>query len=97
MSESPSATPHVGQDHDDPVPNVRPLGYLAVGCGVLSILMAPTFFLSLFALPLGVLALALGLVALSEDSTKKMGAAALVLGVLAVPCAAAFLWMFLQY
>lgn len=72
-------------------PNVRPLGCLAVGCGVLSILMAPTVFLSVFAIPPAVLALALGLAARSEESTRKMGSVAVVLGLLALLCATVLL------
>jgi hypothetical protein len=65
-------------------PSVRPLGYMAVGCGVLSVLLAATFFLSLLALPPGALAVGLGLAARSEDSTRKMGTVALVLGLVAL-------------
>lgn len=72
-------------------PSVRPLGYLAVGCGVLSILLAPTFFFSLLALPPGVLAVALGLAARSEISTRRMGTVAVVLGLIALLCSTTIL------
>ena len=81
MSPSPSTDSRVGEG---PVVTVRPLGYLALGCGVLSILMAPTFFLSLLALPSGVLAVGLGLAARTEDSTRKMGTTAVALGLAAL-------------
>lgn len=51
---------------------------------MLSILMAPTFFLSLFAIPPGVLAVGLGLAARSEESTRTLGTAAAVLGLVSV-------------
>ena len=53
--------------------------------------MAPTFFLSLFALPPGVLAVGLGLAARSEESTRKMGTLAVVLGLVALMCATGLL------
>ena len=68
-------------------PSTKPLGYLAVGCGVLSVLLASTFFLSLLAVPPGVLAVGLGLAARSEESTGRMGAVAVVLGLVALVCA----------
>ena len=58
-----------------------------MGCGVLSVLTAPTFFLSLFALPPGVLAVGLGLAARSEESTRTTGTWAVVLGLVALLCA----------
>lgn len=90
MSQSSYAKPRVRDDLDRPL-NVRPLGYLALGCGVLSILLAPTLFLSLFAIPLGLLALGLGWAARTEDSTRRMGTVAGVLGLLAFLCATTLL------
>lgn len=68
---------------------MRPLGLLAVGFGVLSILLASTFFFSLLAVPPGVLAVGLGIAARSEGSTRRMGTVAVVLGLVALLCAAA--------
>jgi hypothetical protein len=55
-----------------------------VGCGALSILLAPTYFFSLLAFPPGALAVGLGLAARSEDSTRRMGTVAVVLGLVAL-------------
>ena len=70
-------------------PDVRPLGFLAVGLGVLSILLAPTFFSPLAYLP-AALALALGFIARTEEPSRKIGTVAVFLAVLAILCATVF-------
>lgn len=72
-------------------PDLRPLGYLAVGLGVLSLVLAPTYFLSLYAYLAAAPALVLGLIARKDEPTRKMGAVAAALALLAALVASAVL------
>jgi hypothetical protein len=72
-------------------PDIRPLGFLALGFAVLSIVLAPTYFFSWLAYLPAVPALALGFVARKEEPIRGMGTLAVVLASLAIICATAVL------
>lgn len=72
-------------------PDVRPLGYLAVGLGVLSLILAPTYFLSLYAYLGAAPSLVLGFIACTDEATRKMGTVAVTLALLAALVASAVL------
>ena len=72
-------------------PDVRPLGYISVGLGVLSLLLAPTYFFSLYAYLAAAPALALGFITRTDERTRRTGAAAMALSLLAVLVATAVL------
>jgi hypothetical protein len=65
-------------------PDIRPLGLIAVGFAVLSLILAPSYFLSLLAYLLAVPALVLGFVARQDEPIRKWGTAAVVLAIVAV-------------
>jgi len=70
-------------------PDPRPLGWLAVGCAVLSALLAPTFFLSVYTFVAAVPALALGIAARGVPQTRRLGTVAVA--VTGTACAVAAL------
>ena len=72
-------------------PDVGPLGFLAVGFSVLSLVLAPTYFLSVLAYVAAVPAVVLGVIARNDEPIRKMGTAALALAVIAVVVASATL------
>jgi hypothetical protein len=65
-------------------PDVRPLGLIAVGFAVLSLVLAPSYFFSLFTYLLAAPALVLGLVARKDEPIRKLGTAAVALAIVAV-------------
>ena len=71
--------------------DVRPLGYLAFGLGVLGVILAPTYFLSVYAYIAALPALVLGLVARREEPIRKLGTAAVALALVAALVASAVL------
>jgi hypothetical protein len=73
-------------------PDVRPLGYIAVGVGVLSLILAPTYFFSLYAYPAAVPAFVLGFIARKDQRTRRTGIAAIALSILAALVATAVLF-----
>ena len=76
-----------------PGPNVRPLGFLAVGFAVLSLVLAPTYFLSVLAYVAAVPAVVLGVIARNDEPIRKMGTAALALALFAIVVAFATLFL----
>lgn len=72
-------------------PATRPLSYIAVGLGVLALILAPTYFLSLFAYLAAAPALVVGLIARSEEPTKRTGTVGIALSLLAALVASAVL------
>jgi hypothetical protein len=60
-------------------PDVRPLGFIAIGFALLSLVLAPSYFLSLLAYLPAVPAVILGFVARGDQPTRAMGNAALVI------------------
>lgn len=54
-------------------PDVRPLGYLAVGLGVLSLILAPTYVLGLYAYLAAAPALVIGFIARQDEPIWKLG------------------------
>ena len=68
----------------DAEPDIRPLGGLALAAGVLSVLLAVSYFFSPLAYLAAVPAVALGVVARSDERVRAMGNAALVFAVVAV-------------
>lgn len=83
----PTTEPTTSQQEAD----VRPLGYISVGFGVLSLILAPTYFFSLYAYLAAVPALALGFIARTDERTRRTGAAAVALSLLAAFVATAVL------
>lgn len=71
--------------------DVRPLGYLAFGLGVLSVILAPTYFFSVFAYLAALPALVLGLVTRREEAIQTLGTAAVALALVAALVASAVL------
>jgi hypothetical protein len=74
-------------------PDVRPLGLLAVGCAVLSLVLAPSYFLSVLAYVAAVPAFVLGFVARTEEPIRNMGTAAMVLALGAIVVASTTLFL----
>jgi hypothetical protein len=72
-------------------PDIRPLGYIAVGLGVLSLILAPTYFLSLYAYLAAVPALVVGFIARKDKRTRRTGTVAVALSLLAALVASAVL------
>lgn len=60
------------------------MGYLAVGVAVLSLLLAPTYFLSAYAYLAAAPALVLGLLARTDASARRWGTVAVALALVAV-------------
>lgn len=85
----------VNQAVDDRVrqsePDVRPLGFIAVGFAVLGLVLAPSYFLSLLAYLFAAPALVLGLVARTDERIRKLGTAAVAVAIVAVLVASAVL------
>ena len=74
-------------------PDVRPLGFIAIGFALVSIILAPSFFLSLYGYLAAVPAVILGFIARGDKATRAMGNAALVIAGAAIvwaPCAVLF-------
>ena len=74
-------------DADDHAPDVRPLGFIALGFALLSLALAPTYFLSVLAYLPAVPALLLGWIARGDEPTRTMGTATLGITGTAVVCA----------
>lgn len=72
-------------------PDVRPLGYISVGLGALGLMLAPTYFFSLYAYLAAVPALALGFITRTDERTRRTGTAAVALSLLAALVATAVL------
>jgi len=72
-------------------PDVRPLGYISVGLGLLSLILAPTYFFSLYAYLVAVPALILGFIARTAERTRRTGTTAVALSLLAALVATAVL------
>jgi hypothetical protein len=68
-------------------PEVRPLGFIAIGFALLSLVLAPSYFWSLLAYLPAAPAVILGLVARGDQPTRAMGNAALVIAGAAIVCA----------
>lgn len=68
-------------------PDVRPLGFIAIGFALLSLVLAPTTFFSLLAYLPAVPAVILGFIARGDQPTRAMGNAALVIAGAAIVCA----------
>jgi hypothetical protein len=68
-------------------PDVRPLGFIAIGFALLSLLLAPSYFLSLLAYLPVIPAAILGFIARGDQPTRAMGNAALVIAGTAIVCA----------
>ena len=60
-------------------PDVRPLGFIAIGFALLSLVLAPTYFLSVLAYLPAVPAVILGLIARGDQPTRVMGNVALAI------------------
>ena len=75
-------------------PDTRPLGFIAVGFALLSLVLAPTYFLSLLAYLAAVPAVVLGFITRRDEPTRTMGNAALMLAGAAIVCATlvVFVW-----
>jgi hypothetical protein len=67
----------------EPQPDIRPLGFIAVGLAVLSFLLAPSYFFSLYAYLAAAPALALGFIARTDEAIRKLGTAAVALALVA--------------
>jgi hypothetical protein len=80
-------------DGPSPGPDVRPLGFLAVGFAVISLVLAPSYFLSLFAYLAAAPALVLGFIARTDEPIRKMGTAALALALIAIVVASSTLFL----
>lgn len=68
-------------------PDVRPLGLIAIGFALVSLLLAPSYFLTLFAYLTAVPAAVFGFMGRGELATRTMGNAALVITGAAIVCA----------
>jgi hypothetical protein len=68
-------------------PDVRPLGFIAIGFALLSLVLAPSYFLSLLAYLPAVLAVILGFITRRDQPTRAMGNAALIIAGAAIVCA----------
>jgi hypothetical protein len=68
-------------------PDVRPLGFIAIGFAIVSLILAPSYFLSLLAYLPAVPAVVLGFIARGDTATRALGNAALVIGGTAIVCA----------
>lgn len=79
--QTPSATTRQTE------PDVRPLGFIAIGFALLSLVLAPSYFWSLLAYLTAVPAAVLGFIARGDQPTRAMGNAALVIAGAAIVCA----------
>jgi hypothetical protein len=68
-------------------PDVRPLGFIAIGFAIVTLILAPSYFLSLLAYLSAVPAVVLGFIARGETATRGLGNAALVIAGTAIVCA----------
>jgi hypothetical protein len=68
-------------------PDVRPLGFIAIGFALLSLVLAPSYFLSLLAYLPAVPAVILGFITRGDQPTRAMGNAALMVAGAAIACA----------
>jgi hypothetical protein len=75
-------------------PDVRPIGILAIGLALLSLVLAPSFFVNPVAFLPAVPAVVLGFIARGDEATRAMGNAALVIVAAAIvwPICAALFW-----
>ena len=73
-------------------PDIRPLGFIAVGFAVLSLVLAPSYFLSVLTYLLAAPALVLGLVVRKDEPIRKLGTAAVALAIVAVLVASVVLF-----
>ena len=64
---------------DQSEPDPRPFGFLALGLGLLSGALAPTYFLSAYSYLAAALAITLGLMARGVAGVRGLGTAAVVL------------------
>ena len=64
-------------------PDIRPLGFIAVGLAVLSFLLAPSYLFSLYAYLAAAPALALGFIARKDEPIRTLGTVAMALAVVA--------------
>ena len=74
-------------------PDVRPLGFIAIGFALVSIVLVPLYFLSPLACLPAVPAVILGFIARGDEAIRAMGNAALVITGAAIvwaTCAALF-------
>jgi hypothetical protein len=60
-------------------PDVRPLGFIAVGFALLSLVLAPSYFFTLLAYLPAVPAVILGFITRGDQPTRAMGTAALII------------------
>jgi hypothetical protein len=60
-------------------PDVRPLGFIAIGFALVSLILAPLYFLSPLAWLPAVPAVVLGFIVRGDKATRAMGNAALVI------------------
>jgi hypothetical protein len=68
-------------------PDVRPLGFIAIGLALLSLVLAPSYFLTLLAYLPAAPAVILGFIARGHQPTRAMGNAALLVAGAAIVCA----------
>ena len=75
-------------------PDVRPLGFMAIGFALVSLILAPSFFVNPMAVLPAVPAVVLGFIARGDRGTRAMGNAALVIVGAAIvwPTFAALVW-----
>lgn len=76
-------------------PDVRPLGFIAIGFAVVSLILGPLYFLSPLAWLPAVPAVILGFIARGDKATRAMGNAALVIvgaAIVWATCGALFLY-----
>jgi hypothetical protein len=66
-------------------PDVRPLGFIAIGFALLSLVLAPSYFLLAY-LP-AVPAVILGIITRGDQPTRAMGNTALIIAGAAIVCA----------
>jgi len=72
-------------------PSVRPLGFLALGLAILSLLFAVSYFFSPLAYLAAALAIPLGLIARSDEKIRAVGTVAATIAVGAIIVATLFL------
>jgi hypothetical protein len=72
-------------------PSTRPLGFIAVGLAVLSLVLAPSYFFSPYAYLVAAPAMVLGLIARGDEPSRRWGAAAFAIALVATLVASAVL------
>ena len=72
-------------------PDARPLGALALGAGILSVVLSWTYFFSPFSYLAAAIALPLGLLSRSHERSRGLGDGAIVLAAVACLVASATL------